>query len=232
MRIASVLDALNAELLEASRCYFGGGTAIALLREEYRESVDIDLLVSDMEGYRRLRHELTGSGGFQSLVREGFKLVTTREIKADQYGIRTWVSAGAGVEIKFEIVLEGRISLLAPAAEGRVCGIPTLHPVDMAATKLLANSDRWADDGVWSRDLIDLAMLALPVSQFREATQKAEKAYGGAIKRDLNRSIQRLSERAGRLEECMSALQITGVPRALLWSRIRKLAPRKAPSDT
>ena len=29
----------------------------------------------------------------------------------------------------------------------------------MTASKLLANSDRWADDGVFSRDLIDLAML-------------------------------------------------------------------------
>jgi len=30
----------------------------------------------------------------------------------------------------------------------------------MATSKLLANSDRWRDDAVMSRDLIDLAMMA------------------------------------------------------------------------
>lgn len=38
MRIASVLEALDAGLLADSRCYFGGGTAIALRYGEYRES--------------------------------------------------------------------------------------------------------------------------------------------------------------------------------------------------
>jgi len=29
----------------------------------------------------------------------------------------------------------------------------------MATSKLLANSDRWADEGVFNRDVIDLAMM-------------------------------------------------------------------------
>jgi hypothetical protein len=36
--------------------------------------------------------------------------------------------------------------------------LSTLAPVDLAAEKLLANADRWADDAVFSRDVIDLAM--------------------------------------------------------------------------
>ena len=47
-RIAQVLCALNAPLLRDNHCLFGGGTAIALRYGEYRESVDIDFLVSDL----------------------------------------------------------------------------------------------------------------------------------------------------------------------------------------
>ncbi|MGZ5132535.1 MAG: nucleotidyl transferase AbiEii/AbiGii toxin family protein, partial [Caldimonas sp.] len=39
-RIAAILQALDAELLAASHCLFGGGTAMALRYGEYRESVD------------------------------------------------------------------------------------------------------------------------------------------------------------------------------------------------
>ena len=41
--------------------------------------------------------------------------------------------------------------------------------------------------------------------------------------RDLAKSIQGLADRKGRLEECMSALKIESVPKALLWKRIRNL---------
>lgn len=54
-RIHEVLLALDAPLLREHRCYFGGGTAIALTLGEYRESVDMDFLVSDLDGYRALR---------------------------------------------------------------------------------------------------------------------------------------------------------------------------------
>lgn len=50
--IAGVLGALNAPLLRDNHCLFGGGTAIALMHGEYRESIDIDFLVSDIGGYR------------------------------------------------------------------------------------------------------------------------------------------------------------------------------------
>ena len=68
-RIATVLGALNAPLLAAHACYFGGGTAITLSHGEYRESVDIDFLVSDLAGYRALRQLATGLGGMAALAR-------------------------------------------------------------------------------------------------------------------------------------------------------------------
>lgn len=54
-RIAAVLTALDGDRLRALSCLFGGGTAIALRCGEYRESVDIDFLVADADGYRELR---------------------------------------------------------------------------------------------------------------------------------------------------------------------------------
>ena len=51
-RIAHVLSALDGATLCQYGCLFGGGTCIALLCGEYRESIDIDFLVSDAAGYR------------------------------------------------------------------------------------------------------------------------------------------------------------------------------------
>ena len=57
-RIHEILLALDGTLLREHRCYFGGGTASALQRDEYRECVDMDLMVSDLHGYRGLRNVL------------------------------------------------------------------------------------------------------------------------------------------------------------------------------
>ena len=48
--IADILQQLNGDLLRDHHCYFGGGTAIALLQNEYRESVDIDRILKDFQG--------------------------------------------------------------------------------------------------------------------------------------------------------------------------------------
>ena len=226
IHIATILQALNAELLAKNNCLFGGGTAIALSHGEYRESVDLDFLVSDHSGYQALRHLLTGQKGIRAITREGMELFSTREIRADQYGIRTMLRV-AETEIKFEIVLEGRIQLETPRPNDRICGVAALTTLDMAASKLLANSDRWADDSVFSRDLIDLAMLCTPRSSLGHAMEKAAGAYGESIKRDLVNAIQSLGKRKGRLEECMAALKIDGIPKALVWKRIRDLKPGK-----
>lgn len=223
-RVAAVLGALDAELLAASGCLFGGGTAIALRHAEYRESVDIDFLVSDREGYRTLRQRLSGPDGIRAITRPGTVLEQVREVRADQYGVRTMLSVG-GVEIKFEVVLEGRIALEPPGADDRVCGVATLTPLDMATTKLLANSDRWRDDAVLSRDLIDLAMMVPSKTLLKQAIEKARTAYGDSIESDLAKAIQALRERPHRLDHCMQAMQMTTVPKALLWQRIRALAP-------
>jgi hypothetical protein len=223
-RIATVLESLNASLLVQKKCLFGGGTAIALRFGEYRESVDIDFIVSDVAGYRDLRQMLTGPQGLAAITRPGHVLQAVREIRADQYGLRTLLLADQA-EIKFEIVLEARIQLEPPGNDDAVCGVAALTPLDMATTKLLANSDRWADDSVFSRDLIDLAMMQPKGKLLKLAVEKARGAYGESIQADLAKAIAHLLGREGRLERCMAAMQIK-LPKALLWQRIKALAPR------
>jgi len=221
-RIAQVLGTLNGPLLKEHCCLFGGGTVIALRFGEYRESVDIDFLVSDLTHYRSLRHLLTGTDGINAILLPGQPPpAQLRDIRADQYGIRTMLSV-AELLIKFEIVLEGRIQLAAPTAKDMVCGISTLTVLDMTASKLLANSDRWSDDGVFSRDLIDLAMLQPRLPLLRQAIAKAEAAYGQSIRVDLEKAIHQLQQRQGWLERCMQAMAMK-LPKALVWQRVRSL---------
>jgi hypothetical protein len=222
MRIATVLQSLNADFLKTCKCYFGGGTAIVLLHNEYRESLDIDFMISDPAGYRKLRQELTGKNKIKSILRNNFELTNVTDIRADQYGIRTMLKVGH-TEIKFEIVFEARIHFEDPTATNQICGVTTLTPLDMAASKLLANSDRWSDASVFSRDLIDLAMLDLSSKTFNRALQKAEAAYGNSVKTDLDKAIQNFKKNPDRLDECMEALNINSTPKALLWKKIREL---------
>jgi hypothetical protein len=221
-RIAHVLAVLDGDVLRQHGCLFGGGTCIALRYGEYRESVDMDFLVSDPAGYRDLRQLLTGVPGLNALLRPGAQpLVMLREVRADQYGLRTVVQMD-GQGIKFEIVREARIELAAPTKDDMVCGVGTLTLLDLATSKLLANSDRQADDGVFSRDVIDLAMMSLPLPLLRNALAKAEQAYGPSVARDLAKAINCLQERQGWLDRCMQAMAMT-LPRALLWQKIRAL---------
>ena len=223
-RIATVLQALDADGLLANACLFGGGTAMALRFGEYRESVDIDFLVSRVDGYRQLRQHLMGPEGLRAITRPGQVLNPSREIRADQYGVRTLLQVD-GADIKLEIVLEGRFELQAPGPDDRLCGVATLTPLDMVTSKLLANSDRWRDVAVLSRDLIDLAMMAPPKKLLQRAMAKAQVAYGDNVAADLAKAIENLRERPHRLDLCMKAMAMTTVSKAALWSRIRALVP-------
>lgn len=219
-RIASVLHGLDAGLLRAHGCLFGGGTAIALRHGEYRESVDMDFLVSDLAHYRALRQLTTGVDGMGALARAGAApWAEARPVRADQYGIRTFVTV-VGQPIKLEIVLEARMALDAPIDE--VCGVPSLTARDLLASKLLANADRWADDSFFSRDLIDMAMMQPALPLLRGSVLKAEQAYGASIRRDLGRALDKMQTRTGWLARCMQAMSMS-VPPALVWQRMRRL---------
>jgi len=221
-RIAQVLLTLDGSLLMQHNCLFGGGTAIALRYGEYRESVDMDFLVSNIDSYRQLRLLTTDLHGIMALFQKNSGSVSQiREVRADQYGIRTMLSV-ANQQIKFEIILEGRVKLQQPGENDQICGVATLSPLDMVTSKLLANSDRWADEGVFNRDLIDLAMMQPSKTLLRAAITKAEQSYGKAIVEDIDKAVEKLRLRGNWLERCMLALDIT-IPKAVLWQKIRTL---------
>ena len=218
--IEQVLCLMDADLLKAHRCYFGGGTAIALRHGEYRESVGIDFMVSDLPSYRALRTLVREGGTVLTLFKDNTILVSQlSDVRADQYGIRTTIGVGRH-SIKFEIVLERRIEFDTPAAADEVCGVATLSVVDLTASKLLANSDRWADEGVFNRDVIDLAMIKPTTQFFTSACAKAETAYGTSIRQDLEKAIRKLVDKPDWLEKCMRAMNMNDIPPASLMSAL------------
>ena len=221
-RIAHLLHALDGTVLRSHACLFGGGTAMALKFGEYRESVDMDFMVSEMTHYRTLRQMLTGADGVQPLFQAAHSPVKQlREVRADQYGIRTLLAVDEQ-PIKFEIILEARIELLSSKIEDDVCGVPSLTMLDMATCKLLANSDRWNDDSVFSRDVIDLAMMKPSHQLLKDAIEKAQGAYGDAIENDLKKAISRLKTRESWLDRCMTAMNMTA-PKAMVWKNLNNL---------
>ena len=203
-RVAAVLESLDAKLLLQNRCLFGGGTAIALTQGEFRESVDIDLICSSVDGYRELR-SLVNRGGIDILFRTPVAIL--RPPRIDRYGIRCALAVD-GVPIKLEIVFEGRLALADPGPGDKIAGVWALTLEDKVATKLMANSDRWLDAAMMSRDLIDLAMLTPTGHLPRAGVDKAIRAYGDGVVADLNKAREHLLGSAGRLKTCISKMGI------------------------
>lgn len=220
--IASVLENLDADLLAQNQCYFAGGTVLALLHGEYRESNGIDFMVSETNGYRHLRNLLTGKEGFAALAKAGGLICQAAEVRADQYGIRGKIEV-EGVSIKMEIVREARIKFEFPCDQDKICGITTLSKLDLATEKLLANSDRWLDAAIFSRDVIDLAMMGAERHLVKSGIEKAEAAYGASIKKDLEKAIDLVLNKEGWIDRCMDAMAVS-VSKAEIFQRVLKLA--------
>jgi Nucleotidyl transferase AbiEii toxin, Type IV TA system len=205
--IAQILEALNPTFLEHAQCYFGGGTCISLMLDEYRESRDIDFLCSNRSGFRQLR-ETVRETSLGSLLRR--PLTLAREVRADRDGIRTFFSVG-DLRIKFEIILEARIDLR--AAPRRFVGVPLLDLDCVVAEKFLANADRGLDDSTKARDFVDLAFLAAHYGggSLETGLRLAEVAYGKAIRHYFDLSFARISADSRYLLRCARALGIEDI---------------------
>jgi hypothetical protein len=151
---------------------------------------------------------LTGSNGIAPLTLSERELVLAREIRADQYDIRTMIRVG-DTNIKFEIISEGRIVIEAPNSINQIEGIATLSRLDLISSKLLANADRWSYDSVFSRDVVDLAMMRVSKKELHQVIEKSREAYGDSILASLNKSIDRLLTKEGLLERCMAVMKIS-----------------------
>lgn len=188
-RIAALLGALDSSKLAAWECFFGGGTAVTLALGEYRESVDVDFLCASAEGYRQLRGAVFG-GRLDGLTRA--PLVQLRDLRSDQYGVRTFVEVD-GAPIRLEFVREGRIDLSGVVDPS--LGVAVLTHQDLFAEKLLANADRHLDAATFSRDAIDLAMMTRAWGPAPpESWRKARGAYGDTVDRALAGAIQQLGD--------------------------------------
>jgi hypothetical protein len=220
-KIAHVLNSLNHEKLSNAHCYFGGGTAIALKYGEYRESVDIDFMVSDIHGYRQLRSDATDPGGLANIFSTLSQIDTSQEVRADQYGIRSAVKV-MGSSIRFEIVLEGRITFDQPGDADKIHGVQCLNVADLIASKLLANSDRWGDASVFSRDLIDLVMMKFTTPEWQSGFAKSTRAYGESIHRDLIKACDVFLNKPIHVQGCLSRLKMN-IPPTVLVDKVRDL---------
>lgn len=200
--IAKALGLMDHDFLIANQCWFGGGTAIVLKLGEYRQSLDIDFLCSDPDGYRALRMAAVELG-----VRAFFRkpVEAVREMRIDQYGLRSVVQLD-GQPFKFEVVREARVAL-----QGRFdddLGVPALVCDDMFAEKLLANADRCQDRAVAYRDAIDLGMLICAFGKIPpEALAKAQAAYGLDIGNKVAWVANRLQDSV-ELRDAALALQM------------------------
>ena len=217
-QVLVVLSGLDRAFLENAKCWFGGGTRIVLELSEYRESKHIDFLSSDRDGYRQLREVVTATS-LGGILQPGLSLA--REVRADQYGIRTFIET-EGVSVKFEVVREARIDV-----EGEdVPGIPVacLTRRYCFAEKFLANADRGLDASTLSRDLVDLAFMIEGWSKgdAQAGMVIAKSAYGDSIRRSLAAVISKVKEDRVYRNRCIDGLGITD--RKALTAGIRALA--------
>ena len=213
--VLALLAALQADTLAHSRFLFGGGTRIVLELDEFRESYDVDFLCSDAEGYAELRFA-AATRGYAGLFTSSSlaQLAFPREMRIDQYGIRFPVESGGDL-LKVELIREARIDL-DPGVRPEWSPVDCLSLSDCYAEKLLANSDRWADRQVLSRDLIDLSVLRMRLGAIPEtAWRKAEVAYKSAAQTDLRKALEAFLGDPQHQERCFQGLRIDDPARVL-----------------
>ncbi|QSJ15903.1 nucleotidyl transferase AbiEii/AbiGii toxin family protein [Nostoc sp. UHCC 0702] len=202
-KILTILKSLNHDVLKEGSAYFAGGTLLTLDYQEYRQSKDIDFISPVFtSGYKYLR-TVVFDGGFEALFCDLSKIKIGRGT-TDQYGIRMIVIVD-DLAIKTEIIAESRFEL-DPPRYPEWSPVPCLSFNDCFTSKLLSNSDRYMDDSVEARDLIDLAILRLQSPIPQQSIEKAEKAY--EVIRPLEIAVKRFQERPDYRQECFYSLQV------------------------
>ena len=200
--ILLILQSLNRDFLRETGICFGGGTLISLMCDEHRLSQDIDFLTTS-SGYRQLRRAIADDS-YGAIFSETSQLKFPRLIQADGYGIRFPIEVEQHT-IKFEIIAESRIELDSPSYPDW-SPVPCLSLVDCWVEKLLANADRWSDEGTRARDLIDLSVLRLATSLLSTAVSKAETAYG--VISPLTKAVVKFQASSDWRYQCYQSLAI------------------------
>ncbi len=205
LRVWQALEAFDADFLSRARCYFGGGTRIAMALGEYRESADIDFMCADTAGYGLLRNTIR-QNSLGSILKTPLPLL--RDVRADRYGIRAFLDVD-DQPLKFEIVSEGRVPLNADAKSDTP--VPALDDISCFAEKFLANADRWADTSVLSRDIIDLAFMikGWGAQAALIGLDHAHLVYGDVVADSLTKAVRKLNNDQVYYKHCISTLAVS-----------------------
>ncbi|WP_395339529.1 nucleotidyl transferase AbiEii/AbiGii toxin family protein [Ningiella sp. W23] len=204
-KIDYVLRSLNADLLSEHECYFAGGTAIALKYNEFRESVDIDFLVSNIAYFNKLRRLLSGRG-LAPLLRNN-RTIQHTEVKSDRYGIRTSVLV-ENSQIKFEIVSIDLLMLDTPDPDDTISSVKKITNTDMIATKLIANTFRGQDSAYFNRDILDIVFMDPEKGLLQRGSKKAVDAQGDKVLTSFINSANKLLTDKAWLATCLQKLDI------------------------
>ncbi|MXW52091.1 MAG: nucleotidyl transferase AbiEii/AbiGii toxin family protein [Gammaproteobacteria bacterium] len=203
-KVMRILRMMNPGFLMDARCFFGGGTRIVMELGEYRRSDDIDFMVSDISGWRSIRSQITAQS-LGPLFGQEPKLA--REVRADRYGIRTFVIM-EGEPIKLEIIHEGRHDLNGQTLPD--WPVPVMGWESLMAQKLMATADRGLDKRFHLRDLIDLAFMVASWGNepFAEGMEMAENAYGKSVRQGLVDALRMAVGNPAHWRTCLDALDV------------------------
>ncbi|MFL9610988.1 nucleotidyl transferase AbiEii/AbiGii toxin family protein [Methylobacillus sp. Pita2] len=198
-RIARILSSMDADYFLRNEVFFGGGTAISLLLNEYRTSVDIDFMVASQDGYRAIRESVFDRGLGDFFI-GGVVPPLARDVRADIDGVRTAILVD-GVKIKFEVIRESRIELVGGINEFVV---PSLSRVSLFAEKLLANADRGNAADSQKKDILDLLCMQMEWGPIPDASIRlASNAYGYRVIKSA-------------YEDAMNVIQSNNLPNILI----------------
>lgn len=207
--ILVILKNLNLEFLRQCEAYLGGGTLINLETDCFRYSADIDFICSTVAGYKLLRQRIF-SEGHRCLFKDDLlnkEITLDRMPKIDRYGIRFPILVSTErIPIKLGIITETRVKLGNPLFPDWNKELASLNIRDRYVLKLMANSDRYLDKSVYSRDLIDLTMLRNNYPLPSGAILTAEAIYG--VTEQLVEAITLFQKDSEYRENCYRQLQI------------------------
>ena len=210
--VVTVLNALSPDYFQARHCYFGGGTLLALEFGEYRESVDIDFLISNREQIRALRTDLHNDSYKALFKNSDLGITLTPEQPRVTRDKVVFAARPNDTLIKVEILFEGRIALDDPRRLP-FTEVPCLALSDAIAEKLLANADRGLDSAYFAKDLIDLAMATSDTALLETAVEKVHTAkHGYDVVIPLRRAIENFAAKADFRSRCYAQLQISSPP--------------------
>lgn len=201
--IKIMLKRLNVELLERHRIYLAGGSLIGLKHGASRFSGDLDFLTQPKD-YQQIK--LAINNGARILLDSPD--LTVGEPRIDRYGIRYPVTIeqnGQLLRLKLEIVAEYNLVI---GVKDYYHNIPCLNFEDRVVSKLIANADRWCDHNKFSRDLIDLAMIAEQQKLPYAALCRANNVYPDA-ERCLIEAIKQFQNLPEYRQKCYCALQVS-----------------------